>query len=108
MTFVRQPVAKNRRNDAHKSRVQVERRIDFNRGMSHKKNTLRGEAVRWLHRPRYSRQELAAAVLVGFVLAWWLMGVMSCIKKPPAPPPIILDTGVDVCGVTMLQHGCNT
>ena len=65
--------------------------------MSHKKNTLRGEAVRWLHRPRHSRQELAVAVLVGFVLAWWLMGVMSCIKKPPAAPPIILDTGVDVC-----------
>ncbi len=53
--------------------------------------------MKWLHRPRYSRQELVVAVVVGFVLAWWLMGAMSCIKKPPAPPPIIFDTGVDVC-----------
>ena len=53
--------------------------------------------MKWLHSPRHSRQELAVAVLAGFVLAWWMMGAESCIKKPPAPPPIILDTGVDVC-----------
>jgi len=53
---------------------------------------------RWLHRPRYSRQEILVAGLTGFVLAWWLLAMASCIKKPPAPPPlIILDTGVDVC-----------
>ena len=57
--------------------------------------------MKWLHRPRYSRVEIVAAGLVGFVAAWMLMSTASCIKRPPTPGPVILDTGANVCGVTL-------
>ena len=51
-------------------------------------------------RPRYSRVEVVVAGLMGFVLAWALMAA-ACIKRPPTPSPVILDTGADVCSVTL-------
>jgi len=60
--------------------------------------------VKWLHRPRYSRVEIVVAGLVGFVAAWMLMSTASCIKRPPTPSPVIIDTGADVCGVTLVAN----
>jgi len=55
-------------------------------------------------RRRYSRTELIVAGLIGYSLAWWMMAGTSCIKRPPAPSPVVMDTGADVCGVTLVAN----
>jgi hypothetical protein len=60
--------------------------------------------VKWLQRPSYSRVELIVAGLIGYSLAWLMMAGTSCIKRPPAPSPVVIDTGADVCGVTLVSN----
>ena len=44
--------------------------------------------MKWFHRPVASRQELLIAGVVGFCLAWLMLGAASCVKKPTTAPPV--------------------